>query len=151
VQAPDGKTPRHYQLTENGRTMARMPIDPRLSRMLIEAQKEGCLDQIVIIAAALSIQDVRERPLEKAALADQAHRPFVDPLSDFVTIFNIWRAIHDRADRPRSMNELKKFCRQHFLSFRRIREWRDIHRQITAVLKEQGQRCAGDPGPGAAR
>ena len=93
-----------YQLTENGRTMARMPIDPRLSRMLIEARKEGCLNQIVIIAAALSIQDVRERPLEKAALADQAHRPFVDPMSDFITILNIWRAIHDRP-RPAAQHE----------------------------------------------
>ena len=126
-----------YRLTENGRTMARLPIDPRLSRMLIEARKEGCLGPVVIIAAALSIQDVRERPLDKEALADQAHRQFVDPLSDFVTVFNIWHAIHDSSSRPRSMNELKKFCRQHFLSFRRIREWRDIHGQIKAVLKEQ--------------
>jgi ATP-dependent helicase HrpA len=125
-----------YRLTGNGRIMARMPIDPRLSRMLIEARREGCLDEIMVIAAALSIQDVRERPPDKEELADQAHRPFVDPLSDFVTILNIWRAIHD--DRgPRTMNELKKFCRRHFLSFRRIREWRDIHRQIAAVLKEQ--------------
>jgi ATP-dependent helicase HrpA len=92
---------------------------------------------VVIIAAALSIQDVRERPLDKAALADQAHRQFVDPLSDFVTVLNIWHAIHDGSSRPGSMNELKKFCRQHFLSFRRIREWRDIHGQIKAVLKEQ--------------
>jgi len=126
-----------YRLTENGRTMARLPIDPRLSRMLIEARKEGCLNPVVIIAAALSIQDVRERPLDKEALADQAHRRFVDPLSDFVTVLNIWHAIHDAGSRPGSMNELKKFCRQHFLSFRRIREWRDIHGQIKAVLKEQ--------------
>lgn len=142
-----------YRLTENGRAMARMPIDPRLSRMLIEAQKEGCLDQLVIVAAALSIQDVRERPPEKEALADQAHRPFVDPVSDFVTILNIWRAIHDGPGRPRSMNELKKFCRKHFFSFRRIREWRDIHRQITAVLKDQGggaQKASGQSLPGAA-
>ena len=126
-----------YRLTENGRTMARLPIDPRLSRMLIEARREGCLDPVVIIAAALSIQDVRERPLDKEALADQAHRQFVDPLSDFVTVLNIWHAIHHSSSRPGSMNELKKFCRQHFLSFRRIREWRDIHGQIRAALKEQ--------------
>ena len=126
-----------YQLTENGRTMARLPIDPRLSRMLIEARVEGCLHPMVVIAAALSIQDVRERPLEKEAQADQAQRLFVDAMSDFITILNIWRAIHDSASRPRSLNELKKFCRNHFLSFRRIREWRDIHRQIAAVLKEQ--------------
>jgi ATP-dependent helicase HrpA len=126
-----------YRLTENGRTMARLPIDPRLSRMLIEASREGCLSPVVILAAALSIQDVRERPLDKEALADQAHRQFVDPLSDFVTLLNIWHAIHHGSSRPGSMNELKKFCRQHFLSFRRIREWRDIHGQIKAVLKEQ--------------
>ncbi|MGA6924123.1 MAG: ATP-dependent RNA helicase HrpA [Desulfosarcina sp.] len=126
-----------YQLTRNGRIMARMPIDPRLSRMLIEARQEGVLNQMMVIAAALSIQDVRERPLEKEALADQAHRPFVDPLSDFITLLNIWQTIHEGSDRPRSMNELKKFCRRHFLSFRRIREWRDIHAQILAVLKEQ--------------
>ena len=126
-----------YQLTENGHTMARLPIDPRLSRMLIEARKEGCIGPVVIIAAALSIQDVRERPLEKEALADQAHRQFVDPLSDFVTLLNIWQAIHAGNGRPGSMNELKKFCKKHFLSFRRIREWRDIHGQITAVLREQ--------------
>ena len=127
-----------YRLTENGRTMAGLPIDPRLSRMLIEAHKESCLGAVVVIAAALSIQDVRERPLEKEALADQAHRPFVDPQSDFVTILNIWRALHHGTERPRSMNQLKKFCRQHYLSFRRVREWRDIHRQITEALKEQG-------------
>ncbi|MBR9985735.1 MAG: ATP-dependent RNA helicase HrpA, partial [Desulfosarcina sp.] len=127
-----------YRLTENGRTMARLPIDPRLSRMLIEARSEGCLDPVVILAAALSIQDVRERPLDKEVLADQAHRQFVDPLSDFVTVLNIWHAIHDSSSsRPGSMNELKRFCRQHFLSFRRIREWRDIHGQIKAALEEQ--------------
>ncbi len=126
-----------YRLTENGRTMARLPIDPRLSRMLIEARTEGCLDPVLVIAAALSIQDVRERPLDKEALADQAHRQFMDPLSDFVTLLNIWHAIHQGSSRPGSMNELKTFCRQHFLSFRRIREWRDIHNQIKAALKEQ--------------
>ncbi len=126
-----------YRLTDDGHTMARLPIDPRLSRMLIEARREGCLDAMVVIAAALSIQDVRERPLEKESQADQAHRRFVDPLSDFITILNVWQALHDAPDRPRSMNELKKYCRVNFLSFRRIREWRDIHAQIAAVLKEQ--------------
>ena len=136
IQRPNAQKP--YQLTENGRIMARMPIDPRLSRMLIEAQTENCLAQMTVIAAALSIQDVRERPLDKEALADQAHRPFVDALSDFITILNIWQAIHHGPPATRTMNALKKFCRQHFFSFRRIREWRDIHGQIRAVLKEQG-------------
>ncbi|MFO7645875.1 MAG: ATP-dependent RNA helicase HrpA [Desulfosarcina sp.] len=124
-------------LTANGRMMARLPIDPRLSRMLIEARKEGCLGPVVVIAAALSIQDVRERPLDQEAQADRAHQRFVEPLSDFVTLLNIWQAVCESGDRPRSMNELRQFCRRHFLSFRRIREWRDIHGQITAVLREQ--------------
>jgi ATP-dependent helicase HrpA len=135
-QANSGKAS-EYRLTDNGRTRARLPVDPRLSRMLIEARQEGCLGPVVVIAAALSIQDVRERPIDKEALADQAHRRFVDPQSDFITILNIWRALHNGAERPRSMNALKKYCRQHYLSFRRIREWRDIHRQISAALKEQ--------------
>jgi len=137
-----------YRLTENGHTMARLPIDPRLSRMLIEARKEACLGPVVIIAAALSIQDVRERPMEKEALADQAHRPFVDSQSDFITILNIWRALHHGPDRPRSTGALKKYCLKHYLSFRRVREWRDIHRQIADALKEQGfgeSRTKGDP------
>ncbi len=137
VQNPtNGKRGQPYRLTENGRIMARMPIDPRLSRMLIEARKEGCLAPIVVIAAALSIQDVRERPLEKEALADQAQRVFVDPLSDFVTLLNIWRAIFDQNGRPVGMGELKRFCMKHFLSFRRMREWRDIHGQIVSIVRE---------------
>ena len=139
IERPNAR--KAFRLTDNGRIMARMPIDPRLSRMLIEAQKENCLAQVTVIAAALSIQDVRERPLDKENLADQAHRPFVDPLSDFITILNLWTAVHHGPQAPRSLNALKKFCRQHFLSFRRIREWRDIHNQITAVLKEQGMQA----------
>ena len=132
-----------YRLTENGRIMARMPIDPRLSRMLIQARQENCLAQMAIVAAAMSIQDVRERPLDKEAQADQAHRRFVDPLSDIITTLNIWQALHDGDDAPRTTGALKKFCQRHFLSFRRIREWRDIHRQIAAVLREQGMESSG--------
>lgn len=135
-----GSAPRAmaWQLTENGRIMARMPIDPRLSRMLIQAREENCLAEMMVIAAALSIQEVRERPSDQTAKADQAHRRFVDPLSDFITTLNIWQALHTGPDAPRSMGALKKFCKQHYLSFRRIREWRDIHTQIGAILREQG-------------
>ena len=137
-----------FGLTENGRIMSRLPIDPRLSRMLIEAGKENCLAQVAVIGAALSIQDVRERPLDKEAQADQAHRPFVDPLSDFITILNIWTALHEGPQAPNSMGLLRKFCQKHFLSFRRVREWRDIHHQIVAVLKEQGMPVGGrETGP----
>jgi len=123
-----------YGLTERGRIMARMPIDPRLSRMLIEAEGQGCSPQMLVIAAALSIQDPRERPVEKEQAADQAHRVFKDPASDFVTRLNIW----DRTREIVRAGPLKRFCRAHFLSFRRMREWRDIHRQLAAIAKDAG-------------
>ena len=140
-----------YQLTENGRTMARMPIDPRLSRMLIEAQKEGCLGQLVIIAAALSIQEVRERPLEKAALADQAHRPFVDPLSDFVTILNIWRAIHDRSDRPAQHERTEEILPATLSLFPANPRMARYPPPDHGGAEGAGQRFSDGKGPGAAR
>ena len=87
----DGKS---YRLTEKGRLMARMPLDPRISCMILEARKEGCVREVAIIASALSIQDPRERPLDRAAEADQVHAPFRDKDSDFVTLFNIWTRYH---------------------------------------------------------
>ena len=128
-----------YRLTDRGRIMARMPIDPRLSRMLIEAQQHGCLSQMLVIAAVLSIQDPRERPVEKEQAADQAHAVFKDPASDFVTLLNIW----ERSKGILRTGLLKQFCREHFLSFRRIREWRDIHRQLKAIASEAGLNQAG--------
>ncbi len=123
-----------YGLTARGRIMARMPIDPRLSRMLIEARQQGCLPQLLVLAAALSIQDPRERPVEKEQAADQAHAVFKDPASDFVTLLNIW----ERARGVVRSGPLKRFCREHFLSFRRMREWRDIHRQLKSIAAEAG-------------
>jgi len=128
-----------YRLTGQGRIMARMPIDPRLSRMLIEAQRHGCLQQLVVIAAALSIQDPRERPLNKEQAADQAHGVFKDPASDFVTLLNIW----ERSREHVRTGPLKRFCREHFLSFRRMREWRDIHRQLAAIAEEAALEATG--------
>ena len=125
-------------LTEKGRLMARIPLDPRLSRMLIEAQKEGCIEEVAVLAAALSIQDPRERPLEKAAEADRVHTIFQDPQSDFVTLLNIWRRYHDHLEAVKSNNQMKRFCREHFLSFIRMREWRDIHHQVWEILREHG-------------
>ncbi len=123
-----------YRLTAHGRIMARMPIDPRLSRMLIEARQQGCLPQLLVLAAALSIQDPRERPVEKEQAADQAHAAFKDPASDFVTLLNIW----ERSGGVVRSGPLKRFCREHFLAFRRIREWRDIHRQLKTIAAEAG-------------
>jgi len=134
-----------FLLAEKGRLMAQMPVDPRLSRMLIKADQEGCLNEVVVIASALSIQDPRERPVEKTQEADQMHALFRDPLSDFITLLNIWKKYHDVRQKEKSTNRMKKFCKKHYLSFKRIREWRDIHAQISAVL--QGSR-ARDQGSG---
>ena len=118
--------------------MARIPLDPRLARMLLEAKDRGCIDQIAVIAAALSIQDPRERPLEKTAEADQAHAQFDDPTSDFTTLLNIWNRYNHVRQTHKSGNPLKRFCRQNFLSYNRMREWRDIHYQIRTILEEFG-------------
>ncbi len=137
-----------YRLTERGRIMARMPIDPRLSRMLIEARQQDCLPALLVIAAALSIQDPRERPVDREPAADQAHAAFKDPASDFVTLLNIWERARDIV----RTGPLKRFCREHFLSFRRMREWRDIHRQLKTIAADAGldQDQARTPPPAAA-
>ncbi len=133
-----GKPSKFPKLTEKGRLMARIPMDPRLSRMLLEAKERGCIDQIAVIAAALSIQDPRERPLEKTAKADQAHAQFDDPVSDFTTLLNIWNRYNHVWQTRKSGNRPKRFCRQNFLSYNRMREWRDIHYQIRTILEEFG-------------
>lgn len=125
-----------YALTKTGKWMAKIPIDPRLSRILLEARKQECLEEMTIIAAALSIRDPRERPAEKAMEADEIHSSFDDPASDFITLLNIWNRYHLKRKKLRSMNQLKKYCRSQFLSFKRMLEWRDIHAQINSLLKE---------------
>jgi ATP-dependent helicase HrpA len=127
-----------FSLTEKGKLMAKIPIDPRLARMLIEAQKENCLNEVIIIAAALSIQDPRERPAEEADAADRIHARFHDPSSDFITLLNIWYSYHDNWRQVKSTSQMKKYCRAHYLSFKRMREWQDIHSQICAILEESG-------------
>ncbi len=127
-----------WSLTEDGRTMARIPLDPRLSRMLLHARKEKCLPQILILASALSISDPRDRPSEKAAEADAIHRSFMDPLSDFSSLLQIWKRYHETLDTEKTAGRMKRFCRQNYLSYRRMREWRDIHTQLQEILKETG-------------
>ena len=126
-----------WRLTERGRIMARLPIDPRIARMILEAKKEGCLPEILIIAAALSVPDPRERPAEKETQADQAHALFKDPASDFVSLLKIWQRCRDAGDSAGNRNRIRRFCRDHFLSYRRIREWGDVHDQLHTVLTEQ--------------
>ncbi len=129
-----------HQLTPMGRRMARMPLDPRLSRILIEAAEQNCLADVTAIAAVLSIQDPRERPVEKEQQAEQARREFVDPQSDFITLLNIWQRFNERCrkEKGRGLRAalVKKFCRQYFLSFRRMREWQDIHGQLQTTLAD---------------
>jgi len=128
---------REFVLTGKGEVMARLPIDPRISRMIIEAEKEGCADEIFIIASALSIQDPRERPLDREEAADSMHKPFINPASDFITILNIWNRYHEVWDAVKSQGGMRRFCRENFLSYRRMREWRDVHEQISTIIKEE--------------
>jgi ATP-dependent helicase HrpA len=134
----DAYAVKQYALTPRGRMMARLPMDPRISRMIIEAEKEGCVEEILVIAAALSIQDPRERPLESEKEADKIHAGFVDPSSDFLTLLRIWKRYHGHLHTAKSRNRMKKFCREHHLSIRRMREWIDVHDQLKDILHEQG-------------
>jgi ATP-dependent helicase HrpA len=129
---------RDYELTPLGRRMAPMPLDPRLSRMLIEAEREACLREVAIIAAGLSIRDPRERPPDKAGLADQAQAGFGHPDSDFLTLLNVWDRFHSPAESLTSKSKQRKYCEEHFLSYSRMREWGFVHDQILSILKEQG-------------
>jgi len=135
VQNKKGKA---YGLTSMGQIMAKLPMDPKLSRILIEADINGCLEEAVIIATALTVSDPRQRPLDKAQAADQKHGLFKDPASDFVTLLNIWNAVKTAEKKLKSRSRLKSFCQDHYLSFKRIREWEDIHSQILNILKEHG-------------
>jgi ATP-dependent helicase HrpA len=125
-----------YRLTERGRLMAKMPIDPRVSRMILEASSEGCLEEIVVIASALSSQDPRERPADKEAQADRMHAAFKDPSSDFISLLRIWERFYGPRSSLKTQNAMRRFSRDHFLAWRRMREWRDIHDQILGILSE---------------
>jgi ATP-dependent helicase HrpA len=120
-------------LTNIGRELAALPVDPTVGRMLLQARRERALDEVLIIASALGIQDPRDRPLGKEAAADAAHAKFVNPDSDFLTLLNIWEAVHDETSRL-PLGRLRKFCKEHLLSFIRMREWHDIHSQLSSAL-----------------
>ena len=126
------------RLTPLGRDMARFPLAPTVSRMILQAQKERALREVLVIASAISIQDPRVRPLEQEKAADQEHKRFVDGESDFIALLNIWKAYHDTFEKLRTQSQMRRFCKQHFLSFNRMREWRDIYMQIRHTLREMG-------------
>ena len=122
-----------YRLTATGRLMAKIPADPRLARILIEAGKNGCLEPAIVVVSALSMQDPRETPADRVKEARAAHAAFAHSASDFISLLNIWEACRDKGT-----GQLKRFCRDRFLSFRRMREWRDLYVQIREIVKEHG-------------
>ena len=124
-------------LTATGRDLARIPLDPRMARMLIEANTNGCLDDVMIIVAAMTIQDVRERPLDFQAQADQAHARFKDKSSDFLSMLKLWDYIKQTRN-EQSGNKFRKRMKQEFLHYMRIREWFDLVRQLKDVAKQLG-------------
>ncbi len=126
------------RLTPMGERLARLPVDPTIGRMILQAQMEGALEPVLIIAAGLSIQDPRERPADRQETASAAHRRFHQPRSDFLTLLRIWEAYHDTLESLRTQNQMRKFCREHFLSFPRMREWRDIHAQLAETVAQLG-------------
>lgn len=123
-------------LTPVGRELARLPVDPTVGRMILEARAEKAVREVIIIAAGLSIQDPRERPMDKQQQADAAHRRFVHPDSDFLTLLNIWEAYHGEFE-TMAQAKLRRFCRDHFLSYTRMREWRDIYTQLLDTLEQR--------------
>jgi len=138
-QVPNQKSDKkQYHLTQTGRIMAKVPVDPKLSRILIEAQIMGCLKEAIIIVTALAIADVRQRPADKIQAADQKHGLFKDPSSDFITLLNIWNAYKKAGKSLKSRSKLRNWCADHFLSFKRLHEWQDIHHQISRMLKDHG-------------
>ncbi|MFF9175688.1 ATP-dependent RNA helicase HrpA [Streptomyces sp. NPDC014793] len=142
---PAQKDPRK-RLTDTGRKLAQLPVDPRLARMVLEADKNGCVREVMVIAAALSIQDPRERPAEKQAQADQQHARFKDETSDFLAYLNLWRYVREQ-QKERGSSSFRRMCKQEYLNFLRIREWQDIYTQLRTVAKQMGIHLAEEEAP----
>ena len=132
-----GRGRRGPRLTGIGRRLARLPIDPRLGRMLLEAGELGCVGEVMVIVAALSIQDVRERPADKQEASDALHRRFADPTSDFLTYLNLWRYLRTQS-RELSGSAFRRMCRAEFLHYLRVREWQDVHAQLRQLARPLG-------------
>ncbi|MFJ9797742.1 ATP-dependent RNA helicase HrpA [Streptomyces sp. NPDC101145] len=133
---PAQKDPKK-RLTPLGRKLAQLPVDPRLARMVLEADRNGCVREVMVIAAALSIQDPRERPAEKQAQADQMHARFKDETSDFLAFLNLWRYIREQ-QKALSSSAFRRMCKSEYLNYLRIREWQDIYSQLRTVAKQMG-------------
>ncbi|HEY9986146.1 TPA: DUF3418 domain-containing protein [Neisseria meningitidis] len=127
-----------YRLTKLGEQIARLPIDPKIARILLAAKKHDCMAEILVIASALSIQDPRERPLEARDASAKAHERFTDKQSDFLAYLNIWDSFQRERDKGLSNKQLVQWCRQYFLSHLRMREWRELHHQLAQTAIEMG-------------
>ncbi len=128
-----GAVNQHNRLTDIGRRLARLPIDPKLACMLLQAEKEGALSEVLVIVSALAVQDVRDRPMDKQQAADEKHALFSDKDSDFVFYLNLWQAYH-KEKQALSASQLRKWCKQHYIAWMRMREWLDTHHQIKRML-----------------
>lgn len=133
-----------YQLTQIGRQLAQLPLDPRLGRMVLEAKKHGCVREMMVISSALSIQDPRERPLDKQQIADEKHYRFINKRSDFLAYLNLWDFVQQQ-QAILSNAQFRKQCKQDLLNFMRLREWQDIYSQLRQVIKELGIAINSEP------
>jgi ATP-dependent helicase HrpA len=131
--------------TRLGRALARWPLDVRLARMVEAGSKAGCLEDVLVLAAGLSIQDPRERPLEKQAAADEAHQRFVDEKSDFTTLLKLWQYLREKR-KTVSGNQFRKMCRREFLNWQRVLEWFDLYQQLRDLAREDRRRLSGHHG-----
>ncbi|MDH5516335.1 MAG: ATP-dependent RNA helicase HrpA [Gammaproteobacteria bacterium] len=130
-----------HGITSTGREMAAFPLDPQLARMIVEANKETCLSELLIIVAALAIQDPRERPVDKQQSADERHQPFQHKKSDFIFYLNCWQAYQEKR-KELSQNKTRQWCAKNFLSYMRMREWQDVHEQLISQVKQLGYRLS---------
>src|SRR5512139_2111642 len=133
--ALEAMTGRQHRLTKLGRKLVVLPIDPRLARMVVEADRLGCLREVLVVAAALSIQDPRERPADLRAQADQMHARFRDETSDFITLVNLWRYVREQ-QRALSSSAFRRMCKGEYLNYLRIREWQELEAQLRQVAKQ---------------
>ena len=134
------------RITDLGRRLARLPVDPRIGRMILQAEVEGCVREVLVIAAALSIPDPRERPAEHEAAAKQKHARFADEHSDFITYLNLWGYLREQR-KERSGNQFRRMCHDEFLHYLRVREWQDLAGQLRSIAGDLGIREQDEPAP----
>ncbi|MBA5639689.1 ATP-dependent RNA helicase HrpA [Duganella sp. LX20W] len=140
-----GAVDEYNQLTPLGRKLAKLPLDPRVGRMILAALDNVCLNEVLIVASALSVQDPRDRPLEYQQAADEAHKKFADEKSEFLSYIKIWKWFESAIEHKKTNRQLQDNCRSNFLSQLRLREWRDVHSQLLTIVKEQGWRLNDTP------